>query len=360
MANSFPVRAAQPSDLQTFSEFRSLIGDHAPYYARYRGPDFYRWKYFEGPVLPTCVRLAEDEGKLVGSLGCMFRRLKVGDRTLLLGELIDGFVHPEYRRRGLFSMLIDAIGVQADADGVDIIFGKPNDNSFPAFVKMGYEEVFQLKPMAKVLDSGEILRQRVRNRLLRGLARPLAAVYRMLAFRGASAPLPAGVTVTEARRFDPRVDDLWRRVAARQAVSVVRDREYLSWRYNPDPCGYGLLLAHRGESLVGFVVFKQEEPEEGMQRGYIADLLVDPDLPDLAAALIREAVVHFRKAGVGMVTSSVLAGGPLDGVFARCGFKPGRKGQHFIIKTEGLSEELNRTLADPANWFFTIGDTDGV
>ncbi|MEO5561785.1 MAG: GNAT family N-acetyltransferase [Chitinophagaceae bacterium] len=59
-------------------------------------------------------------------------------------QLTDGMTDPDYRGSGLFSYLSSAILDLAKQEGIDIVFGFPNQNAYPLLLHNGWNEMERL------------------------------------------------------------------------------------------------------------------------------------------------------------------------------------------------------------------------
>lgn len=141
----FSVRAATEEDLPTFGILRGRMfrengwtdveGAHRL--------ERYQTDYIAGILADGvgCAYVAEADGAIVGVLAGRVDRGQPGpnDPTGLVGYLMNLYVVPEYRRRGISRALSEA--VMADLYQRDI--GKfalwASENSQPLFTSMGYE-----------------------------------------------------------------------------------------------------------------------------------------------------------------------------------------------------------------------------
>jgi ribosomal protein S18 acetylase RimI-like enzyme len=91
--------------------------------------------------------VAEHERHVVGCVAVAVKRTHVGGRPVSLGYIFDVRTHPELRRRGLGSALIEATDkylIEREADGVYGHIETGNVASMRLFEKMGYERLRQL------------------------------------------------------------------------------------------------------------------------------------------------------------------------------------------------------------------------
>src|SRR5262249_5444130 len=144
--SSYTIRRLQPSDVDAVADFQ------ADYYGRSLSADFYQWKYFQNPICPSRVWLAEAQDKLIGMAAVTSKRLKVNDAIFLCGELGDFLVHSDYRLQGIFTALVNEICTQSLADGAKVFYVRPSDTSFPGLLRLGFQEVFRLTPLINVFN----------------------------------------------------------------------------------------------------------------------------------------------------------------------------------------------------------------
>src|SRR4051812_11835714 len=58
-------------------------------------------------------------------------------KTILAAQSADTMTHPEYRNMGLFKQLANLTYALCRQEGIRFVFGFPNQNSLPGFIKLG-------------------------------------------------------------------------------------------------------------------------------------------------------------------------------------------------------------------------------
>ncbi|MBL7068232.1 MAG: GNAT family N-acetyltransferase [Candidatus Omnitrophica bacterium] len=107
-----------------------------------RNISYFRWKYEENPFAKEPVGvIALYKGRVVGFRGCFVSKWKAGDnesQTLLLSPA-DICVHPDHRRRGLFTIMTESIIAEfGDREYNAFINLSSNKLSIPGYLKMGW------------------------------------------------------------------------------------------------------------------------------------------------------------------------------------------------------------------------------
>jgi hypothetical protein len=66
--------------------------------------------------------------------------MKIGDRVVLAAQSADTMTHPHYRYKGLFVELANLTIQLCRDNGIELLFGFPNQNSLPGFInKLGWK-----------------------------------------------------------------------------------------------------------------------------------------------------------------------------------------------------------------------------
>jgi GNAT superfamily N-acetyltransferase len=94
-----------------------------------------QWKFFRNPNGPASLMVAEDHGRIVGSYALWPIAIHLGREVVLGAQSIDTMTHPDYRRQGVLVQLALAGMEVAAANGVEVLYGFPNEASYPASVR---------------------------------------------------------------------------------------------------------------------------------------------------------------------------------------------------------------------------------
>ncbi len=72
-------------------------------------------------------------GDPVSYYGIYPSRLRIGERILVAAQSGDTMTHPMHRKRGLFNICANLTYEIAKSEGIELVFGFPNANSYPGF-----------------------------------------------------------------------------------------------------------------------------------------------------------------------------------------------------------------------------------
>ena len=327
----------------------------------------WNWQYRDNHTGMITITLAEGEGgELAGQYALRPVRMKIGEKTCLGTLSLDTMVHPDYRRQGMFTKLATRMYEVVAEQGIPLTYGFPNRNSYRGFVhRLNWVDLCGRIPLfVKMLNVRNVLSKRISNRLLLSVVALAGRTALALFYTFRKGALPADCRLEEVTRFDDRVNVLWDKASTSYSILVVRDKEYLNWRYVENPTDeYTLFVVERGQKTGGYAVLKCEE-RFGLQVGFIVDMLTVPNEPDIDNGLISEAVEYFRKEQMDMVGCLMLEHTPYVQSLGRNGFVivPQRLfPQELYLGVRRHTDEYSEQfITNPKNWFITWGDHDAI
>jgi GNAT superfamily N-acetyltransferase len=265
----------------------------------------FAWWFDGNPVGQRSVFLADDDGHVAGVLGASLYRAVVAGRETIAALPLWAVTDPDYRGRGIFQRLNEAVERAARDAGATVELGFTNRLAGPIYVsKLGWSDVHRLRIWA----------------------RPLVGRRR-----------PAGTV----ERFGEHEERSYRALAPRLPSHFVRDSAYLNWRYADSTRRYTLLRSANGYAVVG------RRTMRGVSAAFVADL-VAPTLRE-TRALLRACARAARGARVLLAL--------LPAVHARAYLTAG------FVPTPETIRLIGHALDGPlpvgrGAWHFSLGDTD--
>ncbi|GGL55775.1 GNAT family N-acetyltransferase [Halocalculus aciditolerans] len=204
---TYRIRVATPSDAAEITALHSAVwgGD---------GTDaWFRWKYVENPYVDHVPALvAEHDDAIVAAFGLLLYRMRQ-DETTGLGALGgDLVVHPDHRRRGLFTQLSMAVWSfyaeerVDESERPDFVFGYQTEAARLGALAMGWRQLAERTTYRRTNDPTPFLADAVGPAAARALgpaSRLLARGY--AALRRRLAGTPRGVRVERRDDVPPGV-----------------------------------------------------------------------------------------------------------------------------------------------------------
>jgi GNAT superfamily N-acetyltransferase len=332
---------------------------------------FFRWQCEQNPASRALIWAAKDResGEVVGQLWLLPVRVQVLDQIRMGSLVVNGLVHPNYRKQGIISSL--GISVYADCPrrGIDLTYSMPSPASYRADTAVfGNKEIGRIPLLIRPLDWGALAAHRFGQTWLEHLARAGQRVLTEISEKSGLARDHTGhsLRIDKVARFDSAFDAFWARVGQKYPVAVVRDAAWLNWRYKDVPTrDYRALAAYDGQSLVGYVVTRSST-FQGVRTGLIVDLLVEPTQQgeQAAQALVAEATSSFVQEGMHLAGCLMLPTSQEFRALRRQGYWVCPKSlepQPFPFTTYIHSDKVPSSIVQNLRcWQFTMGDYDVV
>ena len=318
----------------------------------------WRWMYKENPAGASWMSLADHEGRIVGQQAAVPVVMKIGTEVATCFQSIDAMSHPAYRGQGTYQAVNRALFNRTAEDSVPIGYSFANEVAHPiAVTKLPYFDVTQMPYILKPLNWGNALKIKISNRFLLKFLAVAGNVVGKVFYRAKRAPVVEGLTISQVSSFDERINEFWDRVSSQYPIMVVRNKDYLNWRYVAIPdINYTIYIAEKDGEIDGYLVLRCLEMEQ-KKEGVIFDILAQSE--EIAQCLISRAVEHCKQEAVDFIHGRMLANKTLLKAFRKNGFIsiPFIKSLWFVAYTNSpdISKEF---LMDAKNWFVQVGDSD--
>ena len=285
--------------------------------------DAARWRWiFKDSADTVHTEYAWHGDKLVGQYAVVPVPMRIDGRDTTWCISLDTASHPDYRRQGMFTTLARSLYERLPEEGVEVVFGLPNEQSSFGFYKR--LDWVRVQPHLMCYQPGG-LTSGMRNKL--GAAAPIANVLTKVAAR-ARAPVEHLVgraamphTFLRCTKYIPAgTDALCATTLKHPGIRIRYDAERLTWRYRMHPhFNYRFVSMVQGRTLIGLAVIRP--PQQGTLVGNIMDVfLADEDDMAAATALVSAAVGHLHQAGSTSISALATPGSALHRAMRVLGF----------------------------------------
>jgi GNAT superfamily N-acetyltransferase len=350
------VSSFAPEDAEGLAELIDGMTEDAPEVTTIRDGSaaYYRWMYSENPAGPAIVHVARHRGRIVGNFAIAPKRFMVEGQPVCIGKTMDMFTHPDCQGLGLMGRLAKGVFAEAREAGIDTWYVTPSPNSYPIFLnKWGYRESHLLHFACRILRPSGLLAASNKTRVFAGiLGAPLDRFWALGRFgigKGRD-----GYSVTEVSRFGKEADALWQQAEV-GSVCLIRDAEYLNWRYIDGPDRYEVFRCDRGSRQVGTIILKRTI-RRGQPCGDIVDLVSRRGDPDTPLIMLRWAIEHFAKEGCVMAQAWSVAEAPLTTALRAAGLRWLRAKVPILFTPDSSHDAIYR----PEQWTLTLGDGNDI
>jgi GNAT superfamily N-acetyltransferase len=257
------------------------------------------WWFRDNPA-GSVMSVARDNGRVIGVASHSLYRMVLGGERRLATFSVHATTEESARGQGIFPALERKHENEAEGQGAAVVLAFASKPTAPIFLgPLGWTEIARLRVWARPFP-----RIRLRSH-----------------------------TAERVTKFDFTGD-----AAAAWPNHILRDIQYLNWRYLSSPRDYAAFRTDGGYAVLS------HKRHHGQPIALVADL-VGPVRP------LLQACVTAVKPGTRALMA--LPGPGEHAAYLSMGFVPTPTALHFMGKA--LAGKLD---TDPAAWRFTLGDTD--
>ena len=193
----------------------------------------WRWKFLENPVGGLFVQLAWDKERLVGQYTASPLRVCADGQVIFAALSHDTMTDPQYSGHGIFRTTAEALYTEQTNTGQSFIYGFPNRNSIHGFIKhLKWQQIMPAPVHIRPVSISKSIARKICHK-----ADSSSAVSEN-AFQNASSLLSEKSDKFKLHietEFGSWVDELWQRCSQQHRLWVIRDQNYLNWRYVHKP-----------------------------------------------------------------------------------------------------------------------------
>ena len=162
--SAYQIRQYRPADREGVLALDELIWD------RDRGGDWFDWKYRQNPYVDhTPLYVVRKGNEVVGARPFMAFELRIDDRTHLALQPSDTMVHPDHRRRGVFTRMTEhAIEYYQETD-VALFFNFPNELSLSGYEALGWRRIGDKRTYYRVQHPESLAPEHINSTMARAL-----------------------------------------------------------------------------------------------------------------------------------------------------------------------------------------------
>lgn len=325
--------------------------------------DYICYEYFNNVNGDVLMRLALDEenGVIAGQYAVIPMKMKVNRKIVNCLMSVNTLTRKEYRGQKIFTGLADSVFEDAADKGYEFVYGMPNQNSYPGFVKkLRFDNIGAVPLYLKPISPSNMVMDFKKSKILEVLAKP----FNMF-FDAKQPKLDKNMKLVKLDKSSLKLaDDFWEKVQNEYPIIVERTSEYLKFRYLDIPrrkyeCYYIL----ENNVPVAFAVGRVMEVAN-MQCGMLADFIYLKGHEKAAKSLLKNMSFILKDKGADLVGVMMQSHFKEAKLIKRCGYFKCPKfmePQPFLLILRTFNEGLkNEGINDIKNWFFTMGDYDVV
>ncbi|MCF8463603.1 MAG: GNAT family N-acetyltransferase [Flavobacteriales bacterium] len=344
---------------QLLAEIRNILTEVGAHNVDIYNQTYWDWQYKNLPTGKSYVYAAWDSDRIIGYYHVPVYRCSIHGEEKLIGNIQDVAVNPNYRGIGLFRQLAEFANKDLDASDVDLIYTFPNDKSIRTFLKYNdFKIVCAVPTYLRPVNSGGIIRSKIN---LFGLEK-LAGWFIDASINLFSSNVKlkdASVEVVSVITDD--VEAVFSAYSMQFPNHLIRDKEWLDWRYLKSIRGKHHLLALRENGKLTAVIVLKEDEMLGNQALLIMDFAFAEGKENSMLHLISQAQKKPNLTGSTFNLLFVSGIAPTLASFGKIGFYriPEKANPRVLNLLSRSSSKLNpKLIHEEQNWLLTLGDWD--
>jgi len=335
------------------SEFQSNDTDR-----RSGNHNYYSWKLDSNPIKKGLCKIIEVDGRVISTATVTPKKMILNKKEVVCGELGDGFTSTDFQKKGLFTKIVDSVRIQAEEDNIDFIYGTPINFLLSVYKhKLDFLQIPSLNVFNFIypIRISKILNKKINNKLLSLIISlfitPLLKIKTIIM----SPPLDSEIKIEALDKLDKSFNKIWEKEGPKYDCIMIRNLEYIKWRFLENPDTYNLYIAIKNGEKVGYIVLK-EGLWKNLKVGYIADIFtIDTGDQAVFNSLIYYAKNHFISKGFDMLSIWIQKGVYTDKLKS-FGFRKFRYMPVICYINKFGSDIISKNI----NWYFTMSDSDNI
>jgi GNAT superfamily N-acetyltransferase len=280
---------------------------------------FYEHEYQKNKSI---LIVALDKDKVIGFQSFFYWPYSLGGKEFSSYQSGNSLVHPDYRGKGLFKLMLNFIYTDERKNQIDFLMGFPVEASYPSFIKNGWLNILNLRWSIKLIN-------------------PFAFLFN------------ANNLEKKFQRINPETKN-----KVSEFIKLSDNSNYTKWResYNSDKIFYYAIKEDGNELCFHLKYNKRSRFINELIIGNITSTTYDKAFLSLCfRKLIKETRKSFSISILSIAINEHLKDTSLLQVLNENHFRFINKYIYFIIKP---INETSLSITNPENWILLRGDID--
>ena len=331
--------------------------------------EWWEWKYilnpagFRGEEGDIWIAEASD-GEVVGHWGVIPERMKLGSKTVIVAQAVDGATHSDYRGHGIFKTLVKSVCSDAKKR-YSFVFGFPNE-LYRGYEKLGWKS-FRMVDFLNFINYDRPLKSYFKSNIIVRFAKMALKMLRARNHLSLSLhfekSIGSDVEIEEVTRFSNEINDFWKQARSEHEIILERDSSFLHWRFSIHFGNYQKFITRSTETgkITGYIVVKRTNIRGIPGILDIVDLHALPYEEKSLMNLVKSVIHIAERDELNIVHCRVPQWHKYARFLRKLGFVPiGRTFEYAGLYQPRLIiyPLAQKAGSDVNEWFCTLADTD--
>ncbi|GEM_PF-4531572 len=271
--------------------------------------DWWKWEFKKSPYGSGLVFLAEENSAIIGHLALIPIKVKHNNHIINGAIELDDMVHPNFRRKGIFSALLNYSYILAKENNIDITYIFPNDMAYPMHLKTGRHKINNTFFLFKCLNFKKLLSIYIGARYSLGFGNSIS--HTIDRFRRKKELYNMNnLEYFKVNSFPNSINTFLKELASENDAIVAKDDTFLNWRYTGAPnMKYDIFMVSDNGTICGYIVLRTITKDYGkaanLKIGYIVEMAALQKRPEIAEILLSGAIKHFILVNADIITAKM-------------------------------------------------------
>lgn len=207
--------------------------------------EIWKEKHFKNPIGNSIFFGMFDNNKLIAMNAFMPMQFIYKNEVYNVVESCESAVAPDYRNRGIFSKIIKYAEAWLGSNGYDFIIGFPNINSYPGFMKLGWEVIDVTEHFGRIVSLCRWIREK-KSKNIRPLTDTLSLINYLKNYFMISSRINFKISEMEVEDF------LLKYYKKNDYIRNKFDKDWLRWRLSSK--GKIFAISDMNKALIACVV----------------------------------------------------------------------------------------------------------
>ena len=353
----------EPGDLEVLlDEIHSILSEVGAHNLEIYNDRYWDWQYNELPTGISLVYGAWDAKRLIGYFHVPVYRCLIDGHEMLIGNVQDVAVNPDFRRMGVFRGLSEFANLDIDKTEVDLLYSFPNEQSIRTFrLYNKFSPICKLPSYLRPIDAVKIFQQKFR---LFGIGRILGFTVDLVlnsVSRSVSLEDEEDCSIERFTEVNESIECVFQEYSKSFSNHIIRDSAWLEWRYMRSARGRHQILGLRESGQLTAVVILKEERVMGNPSCVVMDFAYTNGKTNSLLYLLQNICRNPKVVGFNYNLVYISGLSPVLSNLRRLGFVRIPKFANprvLNLVTRSSNKMPEEGLAQKDNWLVTLGDWD--